>query len=44
MISASITARSFAEGAIRSVLQKRMVESREHVTAQNGRSGCVPMS
>jgi hypothetical protein len=42
--SAPITARSFAEGTIRSVLQKRMVESREHVTARNGRSRCVPMS
>ena len=43
-ISAPITGRSFVEGTIRSVLQKRMVESREHVTARNGASRCVPIS
>ena len=38
------TARIFAAGQHSSVLQKRIVESREHVTAMNGRAGCVAMA
>ena len=39
-----MTARSFAAGASASVDQNRIVVSRLHVTAKNGRSGCVAIA
>ena len=44
LTSPPITARSFADGAMPSVLQNRIVVSLEQVTARNGRAACTPMS